>query len=97
MVIWTKDPDFTLWMEVQVLQKFSVATTESYKDKQGNTQSETEWHSVVAWSSLAEVAGKYLHKGTKIYLEGKIKTRSYEDKEGNKKYVTEIMQTVLSC
>jgi single-strand DNA-binding protein len=71
--------------------KFSLATTESYKDKDGNVQSETEWHSVVAWRNLAEIAQKYLKKGSTIYLEGKIKTRNYEDKDGNKKYVTEII------
>ncbi len=83
--------------EVQTLEggitvaKFSLATTESYRDKEGNVQSETEWHNVVAWRNLADLAGKYLRKGSHIYLEGKIKTRSYEDKDGNKKYVTEII------
>lgn len=83
--------------EVQILDggiavaKFSLATTESYRDKEGNLQSETEWHSIVAWRGLADLVGKYLHKGSHIYLEGKIKTRSYEDKEGSKKYVTEII------
>ncbi|SFE44880.1 single-stranded DNA-binding protein [Thermoflexibacter ruber] len=83
--------------EVQMLEggitvaKFSLATTESYRDKEGNVQSETEWHNIVAWRSLADLAGKYLKKGSTIYLEGKIKTRSYEDKESNKKYVTEII------
>jgi single-strand DNA-binding protein len=74
-----------------VVAKFSLATTESYRDKEGNVQSETEWHSIVAWRGVADLAGKYLHKGSHIYLEGKIKTRSYEDKEGSKKYVTEII------
>lgn len=83
--------------EVQMLEggitvaKFSLATTESYRDKEGNVQSETEWHNIVAWRSLADLAGKYLKKGSMIYLEGKIKTRHYEDKDGNKKYVTEII------
>lgn len=61
--------------------KFSLAKTESYKDKEGNLHSETEWLSIVAWRSLAELAGKYLSKGSHIYLECKIKTRSYEDKD----------------
>jgi len=68
-----------------------LARSESYKDKQGNTQTNTEWHRIVAWRNLAEIAGKYLKKGSTIYLEGKIKTRNYEDKTGAKKYVTEIL------
>lgn len=83
--------------EVQTLEggaavaKFSLATTEGYRDKEGNLQTDTEWHNIVAWRNLADLAGKYLQKGSHIYLEGKLKTRSYEDKEGNKKYVTEII------
>ena len=86
-----KDPEVQTLEGGIVVAKFSLATTESYRDKEGNMQSETEWHTVVAWRNLAEVAGKYLRKGSHIYLEGKIKTRSYEDKDGNKKYVTEII------
>ncbi len=71
--------------------KFSLATTEGYRDKEGKVQTETEWHNIVAWRNLADLAGKYLQKGSHIYLEGKLKTRSYEDKEGNKKHVTEII------
>jgi single-strand DNA-binding protein len=73
------------------LAKFTLATSESYKDDKGNLHTDTEWHNVVVWRSLAEVVGKYLKKGSAIYLEGKIKTRNYEDKEGTKKYVTEII------
>lgn len=68
-----------------------MSTSESYKDDKGNLHTDTEWHNVVVWRSLAEVVGKYLKKGSAIYLEGKIKTRNYEDKEGMKKYVTEII------
>jgi len=68
---------------------FSMATSESYKNKEGNRVEQTEWHNIVLWRGLAEVAEKYLQKGSQIYLEGKIKTRSYEQ-EGIKKYVTEI-------
>jgi single-strand DNA-binding protein len=83
--------------EVKTLQgdltvaKFNVATSESYRDKDGNLKTETEWHNVIAWQKLAHFAGQFLHKGSRIYLEGKIKTRSYEDKNGGKKYVTEII------
>ncbi|MDX2304762.1 MAG: single-stranded DNA-binding protein [Microscillaceae bacterium] len=71
--------------------RFSLATSESYKDKNGDTQTDTEWHTIIAWRSLAELVENYLHKGSTIYIEGKIKTRSYEDKEGIKRYVTEII------
>ncbi len=86
-----KDPEVQNLEGGYTVAKFSLATTESYKDKEGNTKSETEWHNIVAWRNLAEVAAKYLKKGSTIYLEGKIKTRSYEDKAGAKKYVTEII------
>ncbi len=86
-----KDP------EVQALEggtnvaKLSLATTESYKDKLGQKQTDTEWHTVVAWRSLADLASKYLKKGSSVYVEGKIKTRFYEDKQGEKRYVTEVI------
>ncbi len=86
-----KDPEVQTLEGGIVVAKFSLATTESYKDDKGETHSQTEWHSIVAWRSLAEVAGKYLRKGSTIYLEGKLKTRSFEDKTGAKKYVTEII------
>ncbi len=68
---------------------FSLATTESYKDKDGKRVDQTEWHNIVLWRTQAEIAEKYLRKGSSIYLEGKIKTRSYEQ-NGVKKYITEI-------
>lgn len=67
-----------------------VATTERYTDQQGNKQEQTEWHSVTLWGGLADVADKYLHKGSQVYIEGKIRTREYEAK-GEKRYATEIM------
>ena len=73
------------------LAKFTLATSESYRDEKGNKHTDTEWHTILAWRNLADVAGKYLKKGSTIYLEGKIKTRSYEDKTGVKKQVTEII------
>lgn len=68
---------------------FSLATTESYKNKEGNRVDQTEWHNIVVWRGLADVAERFLHKGSKVYVEGKIRTRSYEQ-DGVKKYVTEI-------
>ena len=86
-----KDPELqTLDGNVPVA-KFSLATTESFKDKNGQTQYNTDWHTVVLWRSLAELAGTYLQKGSLVYVEGKLKTRSYDDKEGNKRYMTEVV------
>jgi single-strand DNA-binding protein len=68
-----------------------LATNESYKDKDGKTITDTEWHAIVMWRGLAETAGKYLKKGSLVFIEGKIKTRHYDDKDGHKKYVTEIV------
>ena len=76
--------------EVKVA-KFSVATTELYKDQQGQKQTHTEWHTVLAWRGLADLAEKYLHKGSLAYIEGKLKTRTYQDKDGKNCYVTEII------
>lgn len=86
-----KDPEIQQLEGGYSVAKFSLATSESYKDKQGNVQTDIEWHNIIVWRNLAEVAGKYLKKGSTIYLEGKIKTRNYEDKAGVKKYVTEIV------
>ena len=86
-----KDPEVqTLEGNIKVA-KFSLATTESYKDENGQMHSQTEWHNIVLWRGLADLAEKFLHKGNLIHLEGKLKTRSYDDKQGNKKYITEII------
>lgn len=73
---------------------FSLATTERYKDRSGNIVNNTEWHNIVSWNH-AEVCEKYVQKGTQLYIEGKLRTRSWEDKSGNKRYVTEIMADSL--
>lgn len=86
-----KDPETKTLDEKLVITKFTMATTESYKDEKGEKQIVTEWHNIVLWNKQAELAAKYLKKGSKIYLEGKIKTRSYENKEGQKKNVTEVI------
>ncbi len=70
---------------------FPLATSESYKDKSGNKIEHTEWHNIILWRGLAEVAEKYLKKGNSVFIEGKIKTRTWEDKDGNKRYSTEII------
>ncbi|MBC7850476.1 MAG: single-stranded DNA-binding protein, partial [Chitinophagaceae bacterium] len=71
--------------------KFPLATTETFKDRGGKLISQTEWHTVVLWRGLAELAQKYLHKGSLVYIEGRLRTRSWEDKEGNKKFATEVV------
>ena len=86
-----KDPEVRTLENGTKVASFSAATTESYKDKQGEKVSNTTWHNIVVWRGLAEVAEKYLKKGSQIYLEGKITNRSWEDKEGNKRYATEIV------
>ena len=70
---------------------FSLATSENYTAKNGEKVTTTEWHNIVAWRGLAEFAGKYIQKGRQIYVEGQIRTRSYDDKDGVKKYVTDIL------
>lgn len=74
---------------------FRMATAESYKDKDGNKQTKTEWHRIVAFGKLAEICGEYLSKGSQVYIEGKIQTRSWDDKDGNKKYTTEIVASQM--
>jgi len=86
-----KDPETRHLENGAVVTKFPLATSESYKTKDGNRVDQTEWHNVVLWRGLAEVADKYLKKGNSVYIEGKIRTRSWDDKDGNKKYFTEIV------
>ena len=90
-----KDPDFQILEGNISVTKLSLATTESYKDKNGMAQSSTDWHNVVLWRGLADLAKNYLAKGSLVYVEGKIKTRSFDDKDGQKKYVTEIVAEQL--
>lgn len=95
-----KDPEIRHFENGGVLASFPIATSESYTDRQtGEKKENTDWHDIVLWRGLAEVAEKYLHKGTKIYVEGKLKKRSYQDREGNTRYVTEVVgeeMTILS-
>ncbi len=86
-----KDPELRYTPSGAAVTTFSMATTERYKDREGNRQEKTEWHNIVAWRQLAEICGKFLHKGKQVYIEGKIQTRSYDDRDGNKRYITEIV------
>ena len=86
-----KDPEVKYLDNGVAVANFSLATTEKYKNKEGEKVSQTEWHNIVLWRGLAEVAEKYLKKGASVYIEGKIKTRKWEDKDGNTRYNTEIL------
>lgn len=72
-----------------------LATSEKYKDRNGNQQEHTEWHNVVCWRNIADVVEKYVHKGTQLYIEGRLRTRSWDDQNGNRKYTTEIIADTL--
>ena len=87
-----KDPEVKYTPQGTPVAKFSLATNERYKDKDGNWQDRTEWHNIVLWQRLAEIAGEYLKKGGKVYIEGRLQTHSWDDKQsGQKKYMTEII------
>jgi single-strand DNA-binding protein len=87
-----RDPEVRYTASSVPVATFSIATNESWQDQDGNTQERTEWHNIVAWRKLAEICHQYLRKGSKIYVEGRIQTRSYDDKNtGQKKYMTEIV------
>ncbi len=87
-----KDPELSYTPSGVAVTKFSIATNERWKDQEGNLQEHTEWHNIVAWRKLAEICSQYLKKGSKVYLEGKIQTRSWDDKNtGVKRYSTEII------
>ena len=85
-----KDPEVRHLSNGRSLTKLSLATTERYKNKEGERVEKTEWHNVNFWSPLAEVVAQYVKKGSKLYVEGRIQTRNYEDDAGNKRYFTEI-------
>ena len=85
-----KDPEVWTFEDGTKKTSFSLATTEFYKDKAGNKVDQTEWHNIVLWRGLADIADKYLKKGSSVYIEGKIRSRSYQDKEGVTKYISEI-------
>jgi single-strand DNA-binding protein len=85
------DPEVRYTQSGTAVANFSVATTEKWKGQDGQMQEQTEWHRIVAFARLAEICGEYLSKGSKVYVEGRIQTRSWNDKDGNKRYTTEIV------
>ena len=86
-----KDPQVKHLESGKVVANFSIATSETYKDKDGNKVEDTQWHNLKAWGRTAEVAEKYLKKGSKIAIEGKLVHNNYDDKDGNKRYFTEVV------
>lgn len=86
-----KDPELRYTPSGTAVCTFSLATSDRFKNKQGEQQDRTEWHNIVTWSGLAEICGKYLAKGKQVYIEGRIQSRSYDDRDGNKRYITEIV------
>ena len=85
-----KEPEYKKLHDGTAVVKLTLATTESYRNKNGEVQSRTDWHTIIAWRGLADLAEKYMHKGSLLYIEGKLRNRQYDDKEGNKKYVVEV-------
>jgi len=86
-----KDPELRYTPSGTAVCTFSIATSDRFKNKQGEQQERTEWHNIVVWAGLAEICGKYLTKGKQVYIEGRIQNRSYDDRDGNKRYITEIV------
>ena len=90
-----QNPDLKHTPSGAAVANFSVATNESWTDKQGQKQERTEWHRVVVWGKLAEIAGQYLEKGRQVYVEGKLQTREWQDKEGQRRWTTEVQAQSL--
>lgn len=86
-----KDPEVRYTQTGSAVANFSLATSEQWNDRDGKKQERTEWHNIVVWGKSAEHCGQYLSKGRQVFIEGSIRTRSYDDKSGNKRYITEIV------
>jgi single-strand DNA-binding protein len=86
-----KDPDVNFTPSGVKVAQFRMATSDTWKDKDGNIQEHTDWHTIIAWRGLADVVEKLVRRGSRLYIEGKIQSRSYDDRDGNKRYVTEII------
>lgn len=85
-----RDPEVRYTTSGKPFASFSIATTEQWTGKEGEKGERTEWHRVVAWGRLGEICGEYLRKGSQVYVEGRLQTRSWEDRDGNKRYTTEV-------
>lgn len=91
-----RDPELRYLPSGQAVVKFTLATGAKWKDKNGQLQERTDWHNIVAFGRQGEVCNEYLKKGSPVYVEGRIQTRSWEDKDGNKKYMTEIVAQLIN-
>ena len=89
------DPELRYTPSGLAVAKFSIATNMVWKDQQGNQQEKTQWHRIVAWRRLAEIAGEYLKKGRSVYVEGRLETRSYVDKDNQTRYITEVIADTI--
>lgn len=89
------DPEIRYTQSGTPVATLSLATNKSWKNKEGQKEEKTEWHRVILWSKLAELAGQYLGKGRQVYIEGELQTRSWEDKEGQKRYTTEVVGNTM--
>jgi len=86
-----KDPEVNFTPSGVKVAQFRMATSETWKDKEGAVQEHTDWHTIIAWRGLADVVEKLVRRGSRVYVEGKIQSRSFDDKEGHKRYVTEVV------
>ena len=86
-----KDPEVRFTANGKAVARFSIATSEVWNDAEGNRQERTEWHNIIVWGKQGESCGQYLAKGRQVFVEGSIRTRTYDDKSGNKRYITEIV------
>ena len=89
------DPELRYTSSGTPVASFSLATREQWTNKGGEKGEKTEWHKIVAWGRLGEICGEYLHKGKQVYIEGRLQTRSWEDRDGNKRYTTEIVAQTM--
>jgi single-strand DNA-binding protein len=89
------DPEVRYTPSGKAVANFSLATNEQWTNKDGEKEERTEWHRIVAWGRLGEICGEYLSKGSQVYIEGKIQTRAWEDRDGNKRYTTEIIAQTM--
>lgn len=86
-----RDPEVRFTPGGKAVARFSIATSEMWNDQEGQRQERTEWHNIVVWGKQAESCGQYLSKGRQVFIEGQIRSRQYDDKDGNKKYITEVI------
>lgn len=89
------DPETRYTQQGTAVANFNIATSEAWTDRQGTRQEKTEWHRIVVWQKLAELCAQYLGKGRQVYIEGRLQTRQWEDKSGNKRYTTEVVASTV--